>query len=561
MPVPEPILKEGIENVLNEKSTVSLKSTLPLQNKSGLKYMWEFKNASDTGWMPLRQTPSESVVLLTEKDLIKSIIKKNLEIQLRYKSYSREVSGPYSDPITLEFTPTAPKVNKEFIKIEPTCPNRASGKISFSKIITNADSAAWFVIRGTIPDETATVDFLLSNKVNAENLDPGNYTAVVYNAGMKTGNVFTAVPFSIEKYPSLSVRKTEKKDATCPKAEDGEITIEADGGAPGKLKFFISPSSGKIDANNRSAIFRNILPGYYSIIISDACEQIVNAETIEIKSINESLHGSINKITPPVDNEANGFLNVSIEGGSGSYSYVLSKDGATPVVRSSSNFITIDRIQKGSYKLSITDSRLTGCSAWDTSFTVVSINSELSIDTAAVQKEAEMKRLFYGAPEKKAVTNAAFKPGAVAGDYIIVIEKSAYTLKVYNSKKELIVTYPVVFGNDLLEDKMVEGDKQTPEGYFTIIEKKEHDKWNKFLLLDYPTAESYRRFIDRKAKNLIPHNAEIGHSIGIHGIWANDNITVDMKKNWTDGCISTKNIFIEELYNYMPVGTRVLIKK
>ncbi|MGN6166026.1 MAG: L,D-transpeptidase family protein, partial [Flavisolibacter sp.] len=32
-------------------------------------------------------------------------------------------------------------------------------------------------------------------------------------------------------------------------------------------------------------------------------------------------------------------------------------------------------------------------------------------------------------------------------------------------------------------------------------------------------------------------------------------------KNWTDGCISLKNGDVEDLYNYIPIGTPVTIRK
>lgn len=568
MPVPEPIAPDATENILNAAKSVTLKSHLSLGNKQGLKYDWEFRTAADTGWKSFGQTLSESVVFFPERDLIKSAIKKNLELYFRFRSKSAEITGPYSEPISIEVTPSAPIIERESVKIFPTCPNRASGKIEIGKIKTSADSASWFVVKGKLiaPDET--VENLLAQKVGTEILEEGDYTVITYNAGMNTGKVLSTYAFSVEKYPELIIRKSEKKDATCPKSSDGEIRIETEGGSPGKLTFLISPSAGKPETNERSATFKNLLPGVYSVVVIDECEQLISADNIEVKSQNESLQGSINSITPPTDNQQNGSIHISIEGGSGSYQYVLFKDGATPITKGAGNLITIDKVQKGDYKLTITDSKLSGCSVWDTSFSIQATITEIKTDTISQEKDKEIKieyvdkqHLFYGVGEKTAVVNAAYKTGAVAGDYFIVIEKSAYTLKVYNSKKELIATYPVVFGNDDQTDKMFEGDKRTPEGLFTIVEKRDHDKWDKFLLLDYPNAESYRRFIDRKAKKIIPQSATIGHSVGLHGTWANDNITVDMKKNWTDGCISTKNNYIEDLYTYMPVGTKVLIKK
>ncbi|QEC67741.1 L,D-transpeptidase [Panacibacter ginsenosidivorans] len=146
------------------------------------------------------------------------------------------------------------------------------------------------------------------------------------------------------------------------------------------------------------------------------------------------------------------------------------------------------------------------------------------------------------------------------GTYLLVVEKSKYELSVYDDDG-WYATYPVVFGNKDLGDKMREGDRKTPEGTFTIISKKVHEKWDRFMMLDYPTQESYQRFYERKAHGLIPQNATIGGGIGIHGTWPREDYAIDRYDNWTMGCISMKNEDVEELYNMIPVGTKVQIRK
>src|SRR5689334_13529893 len=49
----------------------------------------------------------------------------------------------------------------------------------------------------------------------------------------------------------------------------------------------------------------------------------------------------------------------------------------------------------------------------------------------------------------------------------IIIDKSNYELYVYD-KEGWFATYPVVFGNSSLDDKKMEGDRNTPEGSFKI---------------------------------------------------------------------------------------------
>jgi len=144
--------------------------------------------------------------------------------------------------------------------------------------------------------------------------------------------------------------------------------------------------------------------------------------------------------------------------------------------------------------------------------------------------------------------------------YYIIVTKHNYELTLYDNQGWL-VKYPVVFGNKDLRDKMYDGDRETPEGTFTIVNKRVHEKWDRFMMLDYPNAESYAKFNERKAQGIIPKNAEIGGGIGIHGTWPHENFAVDRYDNWTNGCISLKNEDVEELFNTIPSGTKVIIQK
>jgi murein L,D-transpeptidase YafK len=145
-------------------------------------------------------------------------------------------------------------------------------------------------------------------------------------------------------------------------------------------------------------------------------------------------------------------------------------------------------------------------------------------------------------------------------DYYIVIDKSDYELHLFDQKGWLS-SYPVVFGNNDQGDKLMQGDRKTPEGTFTIIQKKHHSYWYRFMLLDYPNEDSYARFKDRKARGLIPAGAQIGGGIGIHGTLHKQDYMVDKYYNWTLGCISLKRADIEELYNLIPDSTTVTIRK
>jgi murein L,D-transpeptidase YafK len=159
----------------------------------------------------------------------------------------------------------------------------------------------------------------------------------------------------------------------------------------------------------------------------------------------------------------------------------------------------------------------------------------------------------------RSVIKNVFNPSP-NGIIAIIIDKSDYELRVYDDDG-WYATYPVVFGSKSLDDKMMEGDRKTPEGEFTIVNKRPHDKWQKFLSLDYPTAADRAKFNERKAEGLVPPYAKIGGGIGIHGTWVRDDMAVDYYQNWTNGCVSLKRGDIDDLYSYCPVGTKVTIQQ
>jgi murein L,D-transpeptidase YafK len=143
--------------------------------------------------------------------------------------------------------------------------------------------------------------------------------------------------------------------------------------------------------------------------------------------------------------------------------------------------------------------------------------------------------------------------------YYIIVDKSDYELKVFDGEG-WYATYPIVFGSKDLSDKFREGDKRTPNGTFKIILKKIHPKWGPELLLDYPNEESVAKFNQRKASGQIPSGARIGNGIAIHATRPQEEWTVDQFYNWTDGCVSVKYTEMQDLFSYIPVGTKVTIQ-
>lgn len=165
-------------------------------------------------------------------------------------------------------------------------------------------------------------------------------------------------------------------------------------------------------------------------------------------------------------------------------------------------------------------------------------------------------------PRKAAVgVRVAIKMDTIRRDSLVVlIKKSDYVLQVWY-RQRLIRAYKAVFGPNPLQNKLMEGDRNTPEGMFRIANKREGSKYDRFMQLNYPNDSSIARFNKLKATGQLPASAKIGGNVGIHGIWPGGDDMIQLGIGWTDGCIALKNKDIEDLFALVSVGTRVYIRK
>ncbi len=124
-----------------------------------------------------------------------------------------------------------------------------------------------------------------------------------------------------------------------------------------------------------------------------------------------------------------------------------------------------------------------------------------------------------------------------------------------------VKAYPVVLGKNPNGQKLYEGDNCTPEGVFRVVSKRAHEKWSRFILLNYPTWEDAIRHQKACSEGLIPLKdggcVGLGGGIAIHGTYSEVMNSADI--DWTNGCISLLNHHIEEFFPYLEVGNFVFI--
>ncbi|WP_413171107.1 L,D-transpeptidase family protein [Anabaena azotica] len=140
----------------------------------------------------------------------------------------------------------------------------------------------------------------------------------------------------------------------------------------------------------------------------------------------------------------------------------------------------------------------------------------------------------------------------------LLIEKSKHRLTIYYELKP-IKSYPVVFGANPTGDKRGEGDRKTPEGILKIQDLYPHPQWSKFMWLNYPHPQSWRKHFQAKINGELAWYIPIGGEVGIHGVPAGTDEMIDARKNWTLGCPSLKNKDVDEIYKFVQKGTIVEI--
>lgn len=157
----------------------------------------------------------------------------------------------------------------------------------------------------------------------------------------------------------------------------------------------------------------------------------------------------------------------------------------------------------------------------------------------------------------------------------IYVDVASRTLH-FNYGDETLKTFRIACGSKTGQgDKVKEGDYRTPRGQFYICTKAEYSPSRKYIgsrwmLLSYPGKEAAKKGIESKAIDkdtydkifsaiskgkVPPQNTPLGSAIGIHG-----GAEARYPRDWTAGCIGMYDEDVEEIYEYVSVGTKVIIR-
>ena len=156
----------------------------------------------------------------------------------------------------------------------------------------------------------------------------------------------------------------------------------------------------------------------------------------------------------------------------------------------------------------------------------------------------------------------------------VLVDTQELTLAVMEGESVLQKYDNIAIGSNGPTLAKLVSDETTPLGDFRISRINERSRYRLFLGFDYPTMEHARRALEDGrlsieeymavnnawlAEEPPPQNTRLGGHLGIHGLGGGSE-EVHGSVNWTDGCIAVTNEQIEELSQWVAVGTRVSVR-
>ena len=162
-------------------------------------------------------------------------------------------------------------------------------------------------------------------------------------------------------------------------------------------------------------------------------------------------------------------------------------------------------------------------------------------DAAGVEAEVKLSK------SEKAAVASAQKSGA-----LVLVDKSDRRLTLYQGGKVVMTIDAIRFGDAPIGHKRQEGDERTPEGLYTIDARNPQSAYHLSLRINYPNT----RDTARAAKA----GVSPGGDIFIHG-QPNGYPGPPLPNDWTDGCIAVSNLEIAKLWDLVPDGTPIYIRR
>ncbi len=148
----------------------------------------------------------------------------------------------------------------------------------------------------------------------------------------------------------------------------------------------------------------------------------------------------------------------------------------------------------------------------------------------------------------------------------LIVKKSERKMYLYKDKT-LSKTYNIALGFNPIGTKIKQGDGATPEGEYFLTHKNPKSKFYLSLGVSFPNVSDAatglkNKFLTQSEHDAIvkthmtgqkpPQNTKLGGDIFLHG--------GGTSTDWTWGCIALSNEDIKELFDLLPLKTRIRIE-
>jgi murein L,D-transpeptidase YafK len=138
-------------------------------------------------------------------------------------------------------------------------------------------------------------------------------------------------------------------------------------------------------------------------------------------------------------------------------------------------------------------------------------------------------------------------------DHVLLVKTKHKLLLL--SGDHVVKSYRVALGRGGLEPKQRQGDGRTPEGLYRIDYRNPASKFHLALHLSYPqTADKQRA----QRLGVSPGGDIMIHGLGREFSWVGER---HLLSDWTEGCIAVTDSEIEEIWELVPDGTPVEVRR
>ena len=139
----------------------------------------------------------------------------------------------------------------------------------------------------------------------------------------------------------------------------------------------------------------------------------------------------------------------------------------------------------------------------------------------------------------------------------VIVVKSKRVLVLFNKEGDVLSRHRISLGEHPEGTKLQQGDKKTPEGIYTVIDKRSDPRYYKEMLISYPNDEDKQR-----AKEM---GVNPGSGITIHAQvpwnWAGSGDDYTLSHDWTNGCMAMTNQGMDTVWDIIPLGTVIEIRE